>query len=890
MVLRTSQAIGLAPTQGPGQVRQGTGGGTVRPDVAKFSSGKDLRGESTTDRILSSLLPAGQKFAENAFKEETEEQYLRGVSAAAAGRSEDELETNPITSDWVKAGYRDTAGRLAVSQQQAQLQLDMPRLAQGTPEQFKQYMDEKRKPLVDQLNGMSKRQRAAMFGQLANDEVAGQKKYTTARAAWILDQEQKSIQQSLTVRRGNLDAAKGDMGLYQAEVDGFVGSIYKDVWQNPKLTEGLRQDMTRQAMEFASSSDNVAIYDAMKNTVVSFADGKQGTMMSRLSFEDQIKVDKAHRSSMDRVKVTRAADFETWVAASEAAWQDPNIGATETYEEVDGQIRVAEASGILAPGKRESILKSFFKAKATNIDNGVLAKAYAAGDQQTLFDRSKNPDDGLKAWLKTQKGQPLPQTVQGLMVIGNNTGQDTALVKAGELIKPAFASFGYSDEIDPTNAQLVTNTLQALTVAEQTNPGARSKFIQTLEPAQQDMALYLTEAQKEGIADPVTAIKYARSKQLQDKQTGGLRSEAVANARKEDAAVVQEIDDRQLLGTISQTAKSWFSADAAAKKRLGTGRMWFENADRTAEVRAQGQVALAEELAIVGQTSPFMSSSSRQSKALASMAARTVDTESGPLIMPRGQSLQSYFGVPAYADQGYVGKAIDTMMKPQDGNRLAWNIDPNNKLIFRELNDKGLVVKSGIIDPKSVAPVVQTQLDEEAAQASKQVGPGVVQQGVRFNGLNTANVPAGDMLSLRRDLVLSEGVQNKKYADGKAGESSFGVGIHQSNNHYQPPINRDGTYTEQQINDTFMRASNDAAELAQKSMNSIKVQGGDYLRFFGELAYQSPGSARDPDLLAHISLGNKQEAVTALMQTAAYKNSPDDRKARYLAKLKAAMR
>lgn len=889
MVMRNSGPLNIEAPQGTPQVRQ-SGVGRVAPDVAKFSSGQKIREQSTADRILSSLIPAGQRIAENAFNEQLESRYLEGVQAAAEGRTEEELDTNPITADWTKAGYRDTAGRLAVSKQQAQLQIDMPKLVQGTAEDFGRYQKEQRAGLMPQMEGMSKKQRAAMFAQMANDTVADQKKYTSGRAAWILDQEQKSIQQAMTVRRGNLDAAKGDMALYQQEVQGFVGAIYKDVWQNPKLTEGLMQDMTRQAMEFASSSDNVAVYDAMKNTVVKFGDGKEGTMMSRLSFEDQIKVDKAHRSSMDRVKVTRAADFETWVAASEAAWADPSIGATETYEEVDTQIRVAEASGILSPGKRESILKSFFKAKATNIDNGVLAKAFAAGDQQTMFSKNKTQDDGLKAWLKVNKDMPLPQAVQGLMVIGNNSGMDSALTKAGDFLKPAFAQLGYGEDINPENAQLVTNTLQALSIAESTNPGARSKFLQALSPEQQDLALYMGELQKEGVSDPLTVTRMARAKQLQDKQTGGLRTEMVANARKEDAAVVQEIDDRQLLGSLSQGFKSWFSADADAKKRMGTRRAWFENADRTAEVRAQGQIGLAEELAIIGQSNPTMSADSRKSKALAALAARTIDTESGPLTMPRGQTVQSYFGVPAYADSTFVGQAIDTMMKPQEGNRMAWSVDPTNKLLYRELNGDGKVVKSGILDPRSVAPVVQEQLDKEAANASVQVGPGTTVQGVRFNGLNTANVEPAAMVALRRDIVQSEGVKDKKYPDGKEGQSSFGVGIHQTNNHYQPPLGRDGTYSPEQIRDTFMRASNDAAELAQKSMNSIGVTGEPYLRLFGELAYQSPGSARDPDLLAHISLGNKFEAAQALMQTAAYKNSPDDRKARYLDKLKSAMR
>ena len=886
MVLRTSEP--MAPQTGGQlpQVRQ-SGIGAVAPNVAKHSKGGRIQGESTADRILQSFMPIGMKLAEKAFHADLEEQYLSGVAQASTVQSEEELETNPMTSDWVKAGYRDTAGRLAVAQQQAQLQLDLPTLAKGTPEQFKQYMTEKRKPLLDQLNGMSKQQRAALFGQQALDEAAATKKYTSARAAWILKQEQESIQASMTVRRANLDAAKGNAELYQTEVQGFVGAIYKDIWQNPKLTDALRIDMTRQAAEYASSSDNVAVYAALKDTAVDFPDGKKGTMMSRLPFEDQIKVDKAHRSAMDRVKVTRAADFETWVASSFAAWQDPNIGATETYEEVDAQIRVAEAAGILSPGKRESILKTFFKAKATNIDNGTLAKAYASGDQQQMLKMGKGQDDGLKAWLKTNKNAELPQVVSGLMAIGNNSGMDSAFDKAGEFLKPAFAQLGYAEDINPQNAQLVTQSIAALQQAELNNPGARSKFLQSMSSDQQDLALYMGELQREGVTDPLTVVRMARAKQLQDKQTGGLRQEMVANARKEDAAVVQEIGDLQILGTLSATAKSWFSADADAKKRMSTGRNWFENADRTAEIRAQGQIALAEELSIIAQASPTLSAESRKSKALASLGARTVDTSSGPLTMPRGQSLQSYFGVPAYADQKMVGQAIDDMMQPGENNRLAWGTDAANQLTFRELNADGAVVRSGIVDPKSVAPFLQTRLDKEAATQSNLVGPGVTVQGVSFNGLNTADVEPDAMLNLRRDIIKSEGVRNTPYAD--SGGTSFGVGIHQTNNHYQRPP-PGGTYTSEQIANTFMRASNDAAEMAKRSMASIGVQGEQYLRLFGELAYQSPKSARDPDLLAYISIGDKDGAMAALKATAAYKGSHPERRAQYVNKLESAMR
>lgn len=896
MVLRTSGQLNISTPQGAPQVRQ-SGVGSVNPDVRKFSQGQAggtaPETQGTSDRIIDSLIPLGQKVAQTAFKEQLESKYLEGVQAAAQGQSEEELSTNPLTADWTKAGYRDTIGRVAISQHQAQLQLDLPRLAQGTPEQFKQYMDEKRKPLQDQLEGMSKQQRAAMFGQMANDEVSAQKKYTTTRAAWILDQEEKSIQQSMTVRRGNLDAAKSDMQLYQHEVNGFVGAIYKDVWQNPKLTPKMQMDMTRQAAEYASSSDNVAVYDALKNTEVAFADGTKGTMMSRLSFEDQVKVDTAHRSAVDRVKVTRSQDFETWAAATKVALDDPNSTQVFTFDEIDKQLKVADSSGILGSGKREAMMTSLFKNLARNGDNAVLAKAYATGDQGAMFSRGKSQEDGLNAWLKVNKDAPLPQVVQGLMVIGNNSGMDSALTKAGEYLKAPFATLGNQDEVLPENAKIVSDTLSALTIAEKTNPGARAKFLQSMSSEQQDLALFMTEAQKEGNTDPLTITKIARAKVLQNQSSGGLISELRAKAIKEDAPVVQEIDDYQLLGMLSVKAKNWIGMGPSDKQRLSTGRGWYESADRTAEIRAQGQVALSEELDTIRRNSPFLSADSRRTKALAAVAARAVDTESGPLIMPRGQTVQSYFGVPEYADRAMVGQAIDTMMKPADGNRISWSISPDNKLLFKELNGSNQVVpnsngmSSGILDPKAVAPFVQQQLDKEAAKASNEQGPGVTVQGVQYNGLNTANVEPKHMLALRGDIVKSEGVSKTPYAD--SGGTSFGVGIHQTNNHYQRPP-PGGTYSDGQISDTFMRASNDAAELAQKSMRSIKVEGEAYLRFFGELAYQSPKSARDPDLLAYISLGDKAGALKALKETKAYKGSKAERQAVYVSKLETAMR
>jgi hypothetical protein len=883
--MRQSEAVQVGGQYNPKALGLGTGGPQAAPDYAKF-----VTGESASDRLAMKLAEVGTDLAAKAFQVETEEQYLQGVAAASAGKAEADLEGNQITGAWETAGYRDTLGKLSMAETQAKVLADMPTLVQKTPEQFKQYLDEVRAPLLSQLNGMSRQQRAATFGQLAMDMRTYGKKYEVGRTAWIVDQKSKAIQTSMTARRASMEAAKDDLQLYDQEVTGFVSSLYKDVWSDPSLPQDVQIKLTQQAAEFAASADNTMVYDKLQSLQFEFADGKKGTLMSRLPFEDQIKVDKAQRAAMDRVKALRSGQAETQLAIWSSEWADPDIGANQTFEEVNGLLDAMGHAKLLSPGKRETVLKQYFTAAARNSSNGKLAQAYMAGDVQTMTQMGKSQADGLKAYMKAIRTMPLDQQVSSLMALGNTNGLDTALTKAGELLGPAISQMGMADEMDPNNALLVQQTSAALNIAETTNPGAYSRFVSGMTDEQKDMFLYLSEAQRNGIADPTTAIKYARGQIQQDKQAGGVRSQRVADNNKEDAGFVAEITDRQLLGTIS--SKFSIFADATNRDQLRTGRMWFEDQSRVNEVMADTQMKYAEELAIVSKTTPFMTGKARNAKALANLAQRTVETSSGPLTMPRGQNVQSYFGVPQYADKEMVGQAIDEMYKPADGNRLAWSTSADNQLMFREYNANGAIVKSGTVDPKQVAPKVQEILNTEAAEAARTEGPGVVFKGptgaqVQFNGLNTHGVDPATMIKLRQDIVASESVRDTAYAD--SGGKSFGVGIHQSNNHYQAP-GPTGVYTQGQINESFAAASNDAARQAVRTMQSVGVDGEDWVRFFGELSYQSPNSARDPDLLAYISLGDKAGAQQALTKTAAYKASSPERRAQYTARLSAAMR
>lgn len=894
-VLRDSKPVGAVSLANAPALR-GARLAQKAPDVDKFT-----KGASTSDILIDAVVKNAIPLASKAWEVQQEEQYLSGVRQASQVQSEEELQSSPLTRDWVKAGFRDTKGRIEQAQFTANAgQAVKEALQQPDPQKyFSDWLAQAGQKVTQQYSGMSRRARSASFAQHAVDIQTAQAGFTKEYAKYIVQQEEASIVSSFTAARAVLDNSKDNVGAYRAASDSFTTGVYTNIWLNDKLPEDTKRKLTREALEYAASSDNVLVYQTLKEQQYTFGDGSKGTIMQRLPFEDQVALDTAYRNVQERTKVIRGADFEDSMARMRAEWADKDgPGPTISYTELVGQLDLAQENGLLGKGKRESYLKEYFTAASRNAPNNRLAQLYAAGDFPGLVQAGGSQEDGLRAYLKANEGRPYQEVVQGLLSIGNNnTGMDSAFTKAGELLSPALGQLGYAETIDPESAHMAQAFVQAMDEAEKTNPGVYSRAMQGLSSENQDMVLFMREAQRTaGISDPLVAVQYARTQLENTRKLGPLASTLQAEANKQDVKGVQEIGDRQLLGTISGGFKSFFSQDAATRQRLSTGRAWFEDTTRTAEVRATAQVALSEELAIISKGSPFLPADARMSKALGNIAARTVDTSSGPLIIPRGANIREFFNAGQYADQAYIGKAIDDIVELQDGERIAWYPTQDGKLIGRRFGPDGEALPSISLNPQDVGAKVQENLERDAALASNQIGPGkVVSKGgaaVQFNGQNTAGFSPAEMLLLREDIVNSEGVADVAYGDGKVveGNRAFGVGISQTGKRFQEPLGRDGKYTQTQINSTFMAASNDAAEEAAKVMRGVGLAGPEWLRFFGELSYQSPASARNKDMLAYIQLGNLEQAEAALRSTNGYKNSPPARQEAYIKKLRKAMK
>lgn len=866
------------------------------PDSRRIQN--SLRGRSTADTILDAVLPIAQQGAQQAFQNQTEAAYLDGVAQFSQGVSESELQTNPITRNFTTAGYRDTEGRVAVAEAQAQLASEMPRLASLPADAeggFNQFAAKQRTELAAKLEGMSRQQRAAMFMQLANDQVAATKKYTAARTEYVLKQEQKSIELGMTARRDNLElaATMADRTVYAAEVDSLTEYLYGAIWQNPKLPEATKVQMMEQAAEYFASGDHTAVYRDLRSREFTFPDGSTGTLWSRLPHDSQIKIDGHHRKAENRVKDIRAAEFAITRANDEVLWSEGEFN--KTYEEVEQDgLRALQAGLISADGLR-SYLNSYLSAQAKFGSDDRLANVYSAGDTGGRIRMGKSTLEGAQAYTRAaiRAGKAPEQVVAEHMAIGASTGQAASFTVVGEMLSPAIGQLGLSKEIDPTNAAMVSNVLKALEITERDAPGARVALLQGLPDDQQDFLELFSQTLKDRTSDPMDAAEHVR--QVMAGEATSVGQARRVEVQRENAALVGEITERGLWSSGWGSIKGAFSGDARTMHDLREFRTWFQNEDRVEEAMGLRRYAFAEELERIGRASPWLTASSRKSRALAALNNRTVDTDHGTMLLPVGATVQTAFGVPASADADYVGAAIGDLYKPStDGGSLVYEVAPGTGAIkVREYDSDGNSLPAYTVNPQAVRDKVQENLERDSKKADREVGRGQRVAGasgnpVRVNGLNTAGVTAPEMLSLRRALVQHEDVKLGDYPD-TVGVQTFGVGISTKSDHWEEPDLPGGVRSGAQIRRTFAAASDDAANVATAAMERAGVQGREAFLLLGDLAYQSPRSARNSDLLAAMSVGDIKRAEEALKKTPAWKHAGEGRREWRLRQLRKSM-
>lgn len=817
------------------------------------------------DKMLEGMMSQGAQVLNKMADQEFNNLYLEGQAQAGIIESEDELQGNPLTRDWKVAGYRDTMGKLALADTEAQFVADLPLLREKNPEDLQKYLSERRAKLTPALGSMSREARAAAAGQLLLQDRAATKQWTTEHTKFIIDQKAQAVHTQWNTHMRVLSAAQlnaategGKESDYQEQLRSTSGMVVGSVWMDGSLPGQVKQKLTFEMLQSALANDQVGLYDYLQANAIPDGKGGSSTLVARLEGDQQLKLSNAYREAMSRTsdarnlfRLEQVANFEAQVDAGTFSG---------TYADVKGMLDPMVLNKTITGERRATLLNKYLDKQYKQEQNSVLAGAVLTGDINAIFNSGKSIDDGVKALdavLAKQKASP-EQRLNTWLQVGTN-GMDEGFKKAGEMIGVTLRQMVSSKDgtILPQHVETFRTVNRAVRAAE--DAGLANTRVRLLSGLGEEDRLFAEQIMRR--VDSGASIEEAvqRAKDVQAQDEGLSPAARAARASGSNAALSKAIDGvepRGVLGTVSTWVKAAFgSADAAADMKLRPSSFmtdrdhWFDHSPTVHFYTEQVRQSLRTEADNVLLTRPSATPEEALSVAKANVAARTLSTSQGPIVLPRNINLQETFGV-GPGNQAAIGKAIDGMLR-ETVEDSRWQVAfAQGRLHAQEFDKDGKRVGNGMfIEPQNIRARIMEDTAKEVKVADEQFGAGkTVNKGgleIKYNGMNTAGVPVGWMHGFRTNLIVHEGVRDTPYEDlsgakDKAGNRimTAGVGVSSHNPRY-PKVGPDGKVSSEEATRSFNEASNDAAQAGAAVSRALGVQNQYSFMLMSELAYQS---------------------------------------------------
>lgn len=840
--------------------------------------------------------------------------YLEGQAQAGMIESEDELQGNPLTRDWKVAGYRDTMGKLALADSEAQFSADLKTLREKNPEDFQAYLAQRRNKIMPGLASMSREARAAAAGQMLLQDRAATKQWTSEHAKFIIEQKSQAVHTQWNTSMRTLSKAQLQSGLGELKPEDFneqlrstTGTMVGSVWMDNSLPQDVKKQLTFEMMQSALANDNVALYEYVQNNAIpDAAGGAATTLIARLEGEQQTKLANGYREAMQRTSDARNLYRMEQIANLES--QIDNDMYKGTYSELTGLLNPMVLNKAITGERREALINKFLdKQHKSEVDSGI-ADMYSRGDINGIFAAGKTAKDGLDAMdrIMAKRGVSPEQRLQTYLTAGLN-GMDGGFNKAGEVLGVALRQVRSPDgTVLPQHLATVRTINDAVRKAEDRGQtGVRVALLAGLSEPDRMFAERVFKQVDGGASYDEAVLKATDTESKEAQQTPAVRAAATQQTSQAVTKEIMAMESRGVLSTGWTWAKSIFSDNAASDLKLrpwssvGDRDGWFSDGPTVQFYTQRVREELAQEASAVLLTNPSADADQVIRVAKANVAARTISTKFGPLTMPRNLNLETAFGV-GKGNQAAIGPALDAMLKEtkEDAN---WQLSfVNGRLFAQEFDRQGVRVGTGnFVQPSAISTKIKELTDKQQEQANNVMGAGRRVSNpdgvtVVFNGMNTAGVPMNWMYGFRDNLIAHEGVRSKPYADLSGLKDTkgnpimtVGVGVSSHNARY-PKVKPDGTVDPRDIQRSFIDASNDAAIVGAKVSRDLGVSNQHSFMLMSELAYQSgvgflsqqnKTGDRYREFTAAFQSRNVQQAQDAFKRTAAwyYSADPKDR-------------
>lgn len=915
MVQRNAQSVNFGGGQSA-QVQQ-SGSGMKQVDVAAYSDPAqheaiDNTGSAST-RLLDRLVGITAKLTEQGYDQAKEEAMLAGAAHAASRQSEASMETNFFTRAWATAGFRDTAGRMAMADQGAQIATDMHENKSLSADKFAEYLAGKRSELMPTLEGMSLQGRKAAFQQMALDEKSAISAHGAAHYKYIIDTENRSIQVGWSRSRIAMDSARQIEGSpddptkpYRDSVDSAIGMLNSGLVNNAKLVNepGVVAKQMYSAMSDALENNHTALYERARDTLVTGPDGQPSSMFESMTTDEKVKLNESYLKSLGRTAALRNNAVIQQEEVYKANFADMTKDLPSHAELEAFVLNNSKGDGAFYHGdKAAGLWTAYDKALVARRGYAEFAPAVLSGNDANVAAKyGKTTGDLFEAYTQSQEYRQMtgPQRRDALFMLTGKGNPHAAKAYQNEIM-PVINAVAMSKEgkTDPAQAQALAGELARMFLSDTAGDRvARRMITDGMTPEASSFMEDLVYATQTGKATGQAAISMAQERTITRANTD--KQLLVANTTKATDAVgalLDELSPKGMFGMAWLKTKAFmpWHGEADVVNKVAQ----YNDGSVVPDIITQSAKTRLMELA----TDVIKEDSSRGAGAVLRMAQNRFDalvfrTDNGPVVLPKGTTPQAYFGLEANVGTERIQSALSEMVKPTTPKgRVVFATGPRGEFLVGESNSTGgFTTPMHEIDPKGLQAVVTKQDREQAAKAQTESGAGKTVQGLWYNGRNTASVQPSVMLEARDALIKFEGAGKGatpyEVADAvnpSVKHTLIGPGILLKNGNTgagEPlPKNPDGTYNQKSVNEAFQRATDKAGSRATAILGTFRnptvVNSMGTWKALMDLSYHGMHSTESgyQPMLKGLALGNKEATLAGLRGLRAYQQSGPERRA-----------
>lgn len=877
------------------------------PSVGRTTGGGGhtvVAGDSTwQDRLLGNVLGQAQQIAMVAFQNQEREAYIAGQTAQLLGKSVEELEGDPLTQDWQRAGYQDNATKVALAEAQANFMADLPELARGTPEELQSYLAKRRRDLVPTLQGMTKSAQAQAFDAILSLDAQSVNAYTPARAKYIVGERTAAASTSVRTALSGLSAIAaqvqtGETSLesYQSTVQGAGKTILGNTLGDESLPTNVRQQLFAQAIDLSMADGLTNLYEFFRDSV----DGESRSILGELPMRDQVKL--AEKYSKLRTKQVTDAQL---TAHTDVAMLRASI-ANSTFEgspqDVFTRTREWVANGILTPAQAGTLVAQAANMKGQSEEDSTLVTALNAGQYHIIDALGKTPAQAVKAFTKQLALNNADDTTieQSLRILGQR--EPAALTEYSKRVGRNFHQVraGIDGDIPNDAIESVLGIVDTYSELKRDgNYNGAAAVLTGLSEEDRITVARINDLVSTGIARPdavrtavmedrVNAARTPSEKAGMSSMYKSLSLTDIAESTSAASTLTQWMTTAKGLLPLTDTAFSELRPKAGV---LSQGRADIDSA-ALLQAEHDFRTEYLKEANRLEATQPYLAGNKEvlMQTVEAALVDRAIVTDSGVVFIPQGSSLLSKFNLPTEAKRD-LGIAISILTRPtRQDSRVRVRFDDDGRLVAQEL-----IVKTGqpvgtpyYVSDADIKSTVKSLIDRGAAKAGEPF-KGTTYKGktgvpVTFNGENSVGVPADWQFNLRKDLIKYEDVRDTIYPDAANPEiMTGGVGVASTNTYWQAHLKgrkHGDVLTQAEINESFAAASNEAGAAARRVMSEAGLYGKETYRFLAHVAYQAGTGALQSkstykELVNSMKEGDDVKALTALSKTGVFQYGKD---------------